>query len=78
MHIRFFSFLQELLLAIETTVSEGMVEIDLLLPYERGDLLDLIHSEGVIMDEVEYLAEGTRVAAVVPAAYMEKFEPYGA
>ena len=69
--------IEELLNAIEICIvsSDNMVNIDLTLPYERGDLLDLIHSQGV-MEEVKYLPEGTRVSAAIPAAYMEKFSEF--
>jgi len=70
--------IEELLSAIESCIvsSDNMVQINLVLPYERGDLLDLIHSQGIFMEEVKYLPEGTSVNAVVPAAYYEKFSEY--
>ncbi|NLU81423.1 GTPase HflX [Rhodococcus sp. HNM0569] len=41
------------------------VEVDVLVPYTRGDLLSRVHAEGQIVDQ-EHEADGTRVRARVP------------
>ena len=67
----------ELLEAIESAVvsSGDMKQITAVLPYDRGDLLDLLHSQGVMI-KTEYLEEGTRVEAMVPRPHVHLFEAY--
>ena len=67
--------LPELLACIEKTLDEELVSVDLLLPYQRGDLLGLIHQRGVILREAHDPA-GTRLSARVPPALMPRLEPY--
>ena len=69
--------LGDLLLAIETTLAESMVDIDVVLPYDRGELVALAMDEGVV-DHVEYVEHGTRVVARVPSAHVDRFAPYAA
>lgn len=40
------------------------LRVEVLLPYERGDLVSRIHAEGEVLVE-EHTGEGTRVAAKV-------------
>ena len=57
-------------------VSSGdMKQITAVLPYDRGDLLDLLHSQGVMI-KTEYLEEGTRVEAMVPRPHVHLFEAF--
>ena len=65
------------MLAIETTLAESMVDIDVVLPYDRGELVALAMDEGVV-DHVEYVEHGTRVVARVPSAHVDRFAPYAA
>ena len=67
----------ELLEAIESAVvsSGDMKQITAVLPYDRGDLLDLLHSQGVMI-KTEYLEEGTRVEAMVPRPHVHLFEAF--
>ena len=67
--------LPELLACIERVLDEELVSVDLLLPYQRGDLLGLIHQRGVIIRE-DHDPAGTRVSAKVPVALMPRLEPY--
>ncbi len=57
--------IEELLLAIEADLPHLMEEIDVLLPYSRGDLLSRVHSQGDVIS-VEHEAGGTRLRARVP------------
>lgn len=43
------------------------VEIDLVVPYSRGDLISRVHSHGEVLAE-EHLMEGTRLRARVDEA----------
>jgi GTP-binding protein HflX len=59
--------LQELLAAIESVLAAQRREIDVLVPYDRGDLLHVLHERGAV-DREEHLADGVRVRARVPGA----------
>ena len=57
--------IEELLDAVEFTLAEQMVELDLVLPYHAGDLLDLWHKQGVV-ESVTYKPAGIRVRGKLP------------
>ena len=67
--------LPELLACIEQALDEELVSVSVVLPYQRGDLLGLLHQRGVISREVHDQA-GTRVSGRVPASLLPRFEPY--
>lgn len=67
--------LPDLLARIEQMLDEALVSVRLLLPYQRGDLLGLIHQRGVVSRESHDQA-GTRVSGKVPASLLARFEPY--
>jgi GTP-binding protein HflX len=67
--------LDELLACVERVLAEELVEIEIFLPYRRGDLLSLAHQRGVVSHE-EHVADGTQLSAKVPASLMPRFEPY--
>jgi len=56
--------IEELLAAIEADLPHPAVEIDALVPYERGDLIARIHAQGEMLSET-HLESGTRVVARV-------------
>lgn len=53
--------------ALAETVPRGDVPVDVVVPYERGDLVARIHTDGHVQS-TEHLAAGTRVIARVPQA----------
>ncbi len=57
--------LDQLVAEIERVLRESMLEIKMVVPYQRGDLLSLIHDQGVVKDE-QHTAEGVCVHAYVP------------
>jgi GTP-binding protein HflX len=59
--------IEELLLAIEADLPHLMEEIDVLLPYSRGDLLSRVHSQGDVIS-IEHEPGGTRLRARVPGS----------
>jgi GTP-binding protein HflX len=59
--------LEELLAAIETDLPTGLVDVDVLVPYARGDLLSRAHRTGEVLAE-EHGQTGTRLRARVPEA----------
>jgi GTPase len=67
--------MNELLGRLEKVLDEDMVLIDVLLPYQRGDLLGLIHQRGMVLTEV-HKETGTAVVARVPASMRPRFDDY--
>jgi GTP-binding protein HflX len=64
-----------LLSCIEETLDEQLVSVDLFLPYQRGDLLGLIHQRGVIVRET-HDSTGTRIHGRIPIALLPRLEVY--
>ena len=56
----------ELLAAIEADLPTLLTEVDVLVPYDRGDLISRAHVEGEGL-RIEHEAQGTRLSARVPA-----------
>ena len=67
--------LSELLTAVEALFSDGMVEINLTVPYVRGDLISLIHEFGVI-DNEKPTAAGMIIRAHIPPRLLSRFPGY--
>lgn len=67
--------LQGLLACVEKVLDEDLVTLDLLLPYQRGDLLALLHQRGTVESE-RHDPRGTRVTAKVAWSLASRFEPY--
>jgi GTP-binding protein HflX len=59
--------IEGLIHAIEKSLPHPGVEIDAVIPYERGDLVHAIHESGEIHLE-EHLAEGTHIKGYVDAS----------
>lgn len=51
--------------AMAEAVPRGDVQVDVVIPYERGDLVSRAHAEGQVQS-AEHLDDGTRVVARVP------------
>jgi len=60
---------------IEEVLDEELVQVDLIVPYSRGDLVGIIRRRGVIRSE-EHSAAGTRIQARVPVSLLSRVEPY--
>ena len=58
--------IQQLLLLIEGVLSQDAVDIDIVLPADRMDLINLAHSQGQV-HEVTFLETGIRLKASLPA-----------
>lgn len=67
--------LDDLLAGIEGELFESYLEIDVLMPFERGDLLSHFHEDGQVQ-EVMNSEEGTRVKGLIPRRLLIHFEPY--
>ncbi len=57
--------LDTLLVRIEEVLEEEMLPIEVLIPFERGDLVSLFHERGLI-DEETHEVKGTRISGRVP------------
>ncbi len=60
---------------IEQTLMVRMHPIEVLLPYEQGELVDLFHSYGVVED-VRHENEGVRIRGRLPGSLIGRFEAY--
>lgn len=60
---------------IETTLTESMAPIEVLIPYDSGDLVDLFHRHGLITRETHQPA-GTLLAGRLPRSLLARFQPY--
>ena len=69
--------IDDLLAAIERDLPQPNIAIDVVIPYERGDLVNQIHLHGDI-DSVEHTADGTHVMARVNDDLAGALESYGA
>ena len=59
--------IDELMLAIEADLPQLMEEVDLVIPFNRGDLISRAHTQGDVIN-VEHDERGTRLKARVPQA----------
>lgn len=65
--------IEGLLHAIESLLPRPSIEIHVVIPYERGDLVHAIHEQGEIFSE-QYLSEGTSIHARVDGALAQRIE----
>jgi len=69
--------IDDLLAAVEKDLPRPQVDVRVLLPYERGDLLSRMHTDGEVL-AVEHTADGTAVVARVTPALAGALAPYAA
>ena len=67
--------LKELLQRIGEVLAERMVEVRVLLPFERGDLVEAFHRRGHVTEERQ-AAEGTVLVGALPQPLLGVFAPY--
>jgi len=67
--------IDELRTVIARELPRPSVPVDVLLPYDRGDLVSRIHDEGDLLTE-DHGGDGTRVTALVNAALAADLAPY--
>ena len=60
---------------IAAALPDPSVAVHVLIPFERGDLVSRIHSEGSV-DQLEHTADGTRLTARVHPALAGDLTPY--
>jgi GTPase len=67
--------IDELLRVVEELLPRPSIDIDVLLPYSRGDLLSRIFQDGEVLSQA-HEAEGTRVTARVAHGLAHDLDPY--
>jgi GTP-binding protein HflX len=65
--------LGDLMAQVESILEDQMAHIDVLIPYEQGDLVDLLHRRGLIQVE-EHTQAGTRIVGLIPRELIGRFE----
>jgi GTP-binding protein HflX len=65
--------LKALLADIESVLEAQMVWLDVLIPYESGELVDLFHRRGLIERE-EHTGVGTRLVGSIPRGLLGRFD----
>lgn len=65
--------LAQLLTRVEEMLEAQMAQIDVLIPYDRGELVDLFHRRGLIQNE-EHTEEGTAIAGLIPRKLVGRFQ----
>ncbi|WIE55510.1 MULTISPECIES: GTPase HflX [unclassified Curtobacterium] len=65
----------ELLAAIEARLPEPDVELTIVVPYDRGDLVSRLHDEGAV-ERTEYVVDGTRLDVRVFARQVSELAPF--
>ena len=65
----------DLLIAVEAAMVRYLNPLYVLLPYQRGDLLSLMHERGQV-DAVEHIGEGILVHGRLPERLMPYFDQY--
>ena len=65
--------IEGLLHAIESSLPRPSVEINVVIPYNRGDLVHAIHERGEIFSE-QYVADGTSIHARVDGGLAQRIE----
>jgi GTP-binding protein HflX len=67
--------LKELLTCVGEVIASGMVQVRVRLPFERGDLVEVFHRRGRVLDERQEEA-GTNIAGALPKSLVGIFAPY--
>jgi len=67
--------IDELRAAVAAELPRPSIDVRVLLPYNRGDLVSRIHRDGEVLGE-EHVAEGTVVRARVNDALAGELSPY--
>lgn len=67
--------IEALLEHIEAVLESEMVRVRLLLPFQRGDLVNLFHERGLVEEET-YTEDGTLIVGRLPRPWLTPFEAY--
>lgn len=67
--------IEELRARIAETLPDPEVEVTAVVPYDRGELVSLVHERGRVLS-TDYEEEGTRVHALVNSSLAAQLEPF--
>jgi GTPase len=67
--------IEELLARIAELIPQPAIEVRLLVPYDRGDIISRVHEGGTVLS-TEYDEAGTRITAMVHPRFAEAFRPF--
>jgi GTP-binding protein HflX len=67
--------LDELLVKVEELLTPPSIDLDVLVPFDRGDLVSLVHREGEVLSE-SHEATGTRIKARVPVRHARTLQEF--
>lgn len=67
--------LEDLLAAIESELFDAFIELDVIIPYQEGQLISQFHEHGQVK-EVKNEETGTRIMGLIPRRLEFLFEPY--
>ena len=60
---------------IRKQIGPQIIEINLLIPYDKGSLISSLHDDGIVIKS-EYAEEGFKVKAKIEKTYHHKYEPF--
>jgi GTP-binding protein HflX len=66
-----------LLAAVEATLEEEWPAVNVLLPFDAGELVSLFHERGTV-DSEDFNASGTHITGRIPPHLMQRFQKYHA
>ncbi len=67
--------IDEVLAAISRLLPDTSIEVELVVPYDRGDLISALHERGRVLS-TEYVEDGTRVTARIQPEFESVFEAF--
>jgi GTP-binding protein HflX len=67
--------LEALLRRVGEVLAAGMLRVRVVVPFERGDLVEVFHRRGHVTEQ-QTLEEGTCLEGLLPQALMAAFAPY--
>merc|ERR1711935_948234 len=67
--------LQDFVVCVEEALSPLLVPVEMEIPYSKGEELNIVHEQGNV-ETIDYRANGTYVAARVPAALANRLAQY--
>jgi GTPase len=67
--------IDDLLQAIDKALKHHMAAVDVLIPYQRGELVSLMHEHGVVEHE-EHTEHGTHLQGRLPVELAGRFAHY--
>jgi GTP-binding protein HflX len=67
--------IDELLSAIESELTKLRVEVEVLIPFDRGEMVARVHEIGEVLTE-DYAEAGTRMVVRIPREVMSEFDDF--